>query len=469
MAFVEWIHQLRLRVATKFASALMAVALLTLAVVISILSLHERRAVAREVAFDLQVEADALAPILAETWTQGGEAHARAVMRALEAAHPEVTIHLDAGAPTAAAPNERYVARAPIDLHAEGAPKWLVLERSASPPSSMLAPAVETFALASLPLAIVAAVLSYALGEWLVGAPLERVTALMRGIGSGDLKLRLPVRGSAEIAALKREVNAMADKLEAARETARREEARRLEAVERLRHVDRLKTVGTLAAGVAHEVGTPLNVILIEAQNIGKAATDPERVARGAVVIREQAARMTKIVRQLLDFARRRKPAREPHGATALATSAAALLESLARTRGCSVEVVTEGPPKVVDVDGAAMQQVLTNLLMNAFDAMAPSGGAVEVRVSNVARPAPAEETSREWVRIAVSDSGSGMDEETRVRVFEPFFTTKQVGAGTGLGLAVALGIIEDHGGFIEVESSPGSGTTFLVYLPSSA
>jgi signal transduction histidine kinase len=243
---------------------------------------------------------------------------------------------------------------------------------------------------------------------------------------------------------------------------------RRIAALEHLRHTDRLTTMGQLASGVAHELGTPLNVIALRAKMV-ESAGDGE-VAASARIIDEQATRMTGIIRQLLDFSRRHGPR----------LCLVRLRDVVARTLDLLAPVLAKSPVQV-DVHGAAepllvradenqMQQVLTNVIMNAMQAM-PGGGRLGIRlVSRHGRGAGApENTTTDWAGIAVEDQGAGIAREHLGQIFEPFFTTKGVGEGTGLGLAVAYGIVQEHGGWIEVASEVGRGSRFTVWLARAA
>ncbi len=181
---------------------------------------------------------------------------------------------------------------------------------------------------------------------------------------------------------------------------------------------------------------------------------------------------MTKLIRQLLDFAR---PPRAPHRAAQHVGRSARASASWSRTIARKANVELEPPPfddaLVVAADDGQLTQVLTNLVVNAIQAMPAGGGKVSMSARIVDKSAPpyVGSASRRWMAIDVSDTGSGMDEATRERIFEPFFTTKQVGEGTGLGLSVSWGIVREHGGWIDVRSKPGQGATFTVYLPEGA
>lgn len=223
-----------------------------------------------------------------------------------------------------------------------------------------------------------------------------------------------------------------------------------------MRRTDRLATVGQLAAGLAHEVGTPLGVIAGRAQMIASGEVVEREALDSARIVAEQAKRISGIVRQLLDFARKRPPEMTSVDLRALARSTAELLEPMARKQGVSVELAPEEPTGRARGDAGQLQQVLTNLVVNAVQAT-PRGKKVELAVR------PAEDR---WVEVVVRDQGSGISPEVRDHVFEPFFTTKDVGEGTGLGLSVAHGIVEEHGGMIEVDTEVGQGSCFTIRLP---
>jgi signal transduction histidine kinase len=176
---------------------------------------------------------------------------------------------------------------------------------------------------------------------------------------------------------------------------------------------------------------------------------------------------MTKIIRQLLDFARPRPPKKARTDVLALARAIEALLRPMARKRKVEVAIDPGTGPAEVEVDAGQIQQVLTNLTVNAIHAM-PNGGTARISARNVTARSPADRGGKEggFLRIDIEDQGVGISDESKVHLFEPFFTTKGVGEGTGLGLSVSLGIVREHGGWIDVESSVGKGSKFSVYLP---
>ncbi|HEX5748149.1 MAG TPA: HAMP domain-containing sensor histidine kinase [Archangium sp.] len=308
-----------------------------------------------------------------------------------------------------------------------------------------------------------------AMGHQLVGRPVEQLVELTRRIGQGDLEARVHLRQKDELATLADAMNQMASGLAAARAQVAAETAARLATLEHLRHADRLGTVGKLASGVAHELGTPLNVVLGRAKMIASGEAEGDETRECAHIITQQVQHMTGIIRQLLDFARRREPQRAPEDLAELVARTLRLLHPMATRRGILLASEAEGPLRL-EVDGGQIQQALTNLVVNGIHAM-KRPGTLRVRLGHARALPPVElgGPEAEWVRVDVMDEGEGISPETLPRVFEPFFTTKDVGEGTGLGLSVSYGLIRDHGGWISVSSEPGRGSCFSIFLPPEA
>ena len=308
-----------------------------------------------------------------------------------------------------------------------------------------------------------------AMGHRLVGRPVEQLVVLARRIGQGDLEARVHLRQKNELATLADAMNQMASGLAAARAQVAAETAARLATLEHLRHADRLGTVGKLASGVAHELGTPLNVVLGRAKMIASGEAEGDETRECAHIITQQVQHMTGIIRQLLDFARRRTPQRAPEDLAALVAHTLRLLHPMATRRGIILASEAEGPLQL-EVDAGQLQQALTNLVVNGIQAM-KRPGTLRVRLGRARALPPVElgGPEAEWVRLDVMDEGEGISPETLPRVFEPFFTTKDVGEGTGLGLSVSYGLIRDHGGWISVSSEPGRGSCFSIFLPPEA
>jgi PAS domain S-box-containing protein len=230
-------------------------------------------------------------------------------------------------------------------------------------------------------------------------------------------------------------------------------ERKRLE--EQLRRTERVAELGTVASGMAHEIGTPMNVILGRAEYLMKRTND-ETLKKGLQTIISQVERITRVMNQLLSFARRRPPERRSLNLRDIVEGALDMFHDRLARRRIKVEMDFEAACPPVHADADQMNQVLINLLMNAIDAM-PDGGRIRIAAR------PVEPNAVEWT---IADTGSGIPSDTLAKVFDPFFTTKEFGAGTGLGLTVVKGIMEEHGGEISVESEVGKGTTFKMILP---
>ena len=320
-----------------------------------------------------------------------------------------------------------------------------------------------------LALTAVGCLVAAAAGARLVGRPTARLIDLARRIGAGDLRARVEGLPHDELEELGDALNTMAGRLEAARQQVELEASARAEAEAQLRHSDRLATAGRLAAGVAHELGTPLNVVAGRAKILATRELGPVEVRENARIMAEQAVRMTGTIRQLLDFTRRGPAPSGSHVAHDLRRVVERVVELLASTAGRTrVELRSRLPEDEVlaMVDPGQLEQVLTNLVMNAVQAT-PGGGQVELEVGRGAGVLAPRGAPRPCVFVRVRDHGQGILPEHLPHLFEPFFTTKDVGEGTGLGLSVAHGIVTDHGGRIEVTSAPGAGSTFTVWLPA--
>jgi two-component system NtrC family sensor kinase len=306
------------------------------------------------------------------------------------------------------------------------------------------------------------------LGVAMVGRPIRALVEQARRIGTGDLEGRAPVMRRDEIGELAVEMNAMAARLGAARDTLAAETNARLGALNQLRHADRLATVGKLASGVAHELGTPLNVVAGRAKMIRTSTEATETVKKNARIVEEQADRMVRIIRQLLDFARAGQTSNERYEPRRLAEKTLALLQPDADRHGVRLELVAPENLPELEGDAGQIQQVLTNLVVNAIHAM-KDPGAVTLSLEVCLHHGGQNAEPLPYLVLGVADEGVGMTPDVAARVFEPFFTTKDVGEGTGLGLSVAFGIVEEHGGFLNVETVPGRGSRFSVYLPLPA
>lgn len=292
-----------------------------------------------------------------------------------------------------------------------------------------------------------------------VGRPLAALAEMARRVGRGDYSQRVHFPRADELQDLAEAMNRMSGDLGEARVRLESETKSKIAAIEQLRHADRLVTVGQLAAGVAHELGTPLNVIsghakmIVTGEVTGPEAEDSARIAL------EQTQRMTNIVRQLLDFSRRRPAQRTQVSIADIAATTVHMLTNVAQKKEVTLTLDVRDKSLVGLLDLVQLQQALTNLVMNALQAV-PRHGRVEVVLER--RPPEAGGGAK----ISVSDDGPGIPVEDRGRVFEPFFTTKGVGEGTGLGLAVAIGLVKENGGTIEVDESSYGGARLTMLVP---
>ncbi|MBW7850966.1 MAG: response regulator [Rhodospirillales bacterium] len=228
---------------------------------------------------------------------------------------------------------------------------------------------------------------------------------------------------------------------------------------EQLYHSEKLTALGSLLAGVAHELNNPLSVVVGQATLLEETAPDPRTAARGQK-IRAAADRCAKIVKTFLAMARRRQPERAAVDLNEVVRSALELVGYGLHTADIKVELdLAEGIPDIW-ADPDQLNQVMTNLLVNAQHALLDVAEPRRLKVTTSADP------SAGHLRVVVSDNGPGVPPEMRSRIFEPFFTTKPMGIGTGVGLSVCHGVVEAHGGTVSVEDEPGGGARFVVTLP---
>lgn len=331
------------------------------------------------------------------------------------------------------------------------------------------ATAIRVAAFTALAVFVCALVVALA-GVVIVGRPLHGIIAHTRKIGAGDFNAVLDFHPHGELGELVEGINEMSAELRRGQEALRRETEARIEALEQLRHADRLQTVGRLASGVAHELGTPLNVVSGRASLIASEKTVSPEIVEGAQIIRAQCERMTKTIRQLLDFARRRSPRRQSTDLRAIADQSIKMLAPLALKRRSKLELSGADAPLNASVDAGQIEQVLTNLVVNGLDAM-DNGGTLTVETGRRPARPPADHVGDEgeYYYVSVRDEGAGIAPDDLPHIFEPFFTTKEVGSGTGLGLSIAYGIIQEHGGWIDVTSKRHEGSCFTVYLPAES
>jgi signal transduction histidine kinase len=232
------------------------------------------------------------------------------------------------------------------------------------------------------------------------------------------------------------------------------------ERTERLLQSEKVATMGSLLAGVAHELNNPLAVVMGQAMLLRESAANSPFAAR-ADRIHAASERCARIVKNFLALARSRPPERGPVAFDGVVTQAVELLAYELRTSSVEVEVHLSESVPVFQADGHQLHQVIVNLLANAHHAMRQTSGLRRITLATGFDAATAR------VRLTITDTGPGIPPELQAKIFEPFFTTKPPGEGTGLGLSLCRGIVEEHGGTLTVESQPGHGATFIMTLPA--
>jgi signal transduction histidine kinase len=222
-------------------------------------------------------------------------------------------------------------------------------------------------------------------------------------------------------------------------------------------HTEKLSALGRMAAGIAHEINNPLAGILLFSSRMRKKVTEEGPIKEGLDVIVQETQRCKGIIQDLLEFSRDKEPEKAEASINDIIEKALSILENELRLHHISVEKNLSGgmPPILLDVN--LMQQVFVNLLINAVEAIQENG---EIRIQSYVN------SSRKIVGVGVADTGGGIPPDDMVKIFEPFFSTKK--NGTGLGLAVSYGIVQKHGGNIQVSSRLGEGTQFTVEIPVS-
>ena len=241
-------------------------------------------------------------------------------------------------------------------------------------------------------------------------------------------------------------------------ELGNRMEAQR-KAENRLVQAAKLAAVGEMAAGIAHELNNPLTSVTGFAELALEDMPQESQTRKDLELVMREAHRARDVVRRLLDFARQSESTRARASLNEVVEDVVALSRHLIHTSGVELRITPDDNLPWVSMDANQMKQVLLNLVHNSLQAM-PNGGEMEIATKSSRR------NDREWAVVSIRDTGVGIPQPEQARIFEPFFTTKGDQGGTGLGLSVTYGIVTDHGGQIDVESEPGAGSKFTVWLP---
>jgi len=298
--------------------------------------------------------------------------------------------------------------------------------------------------------------------------PLNNLMTQAKRIGQGDLTANNAIVGNDELTEMAETMNDMCSRLLIAKEKINFEYDARLKTLEQLRHTERLSSFGVLSAEIAHELGTPLNVVDGRAKMILNEDLPDDEIKDCAAIIKNQAERMTVIIRQLLDFTRHPKQKTSTDDISFHIKQVFQLLYPMAAKHRVFFSLNKDEDTQVtLTADFSQLQQVLVNLLMNAIQAM-PNGGKADVILSNkfLSHSSGEDRIKNRYLIIKIEDEGEGIRQENFKHIFTPFFTTKTIGTGTGLGLSIAHGIVEENGGWIDIENNVATGACFTVYLP---
>lgn len=290
-----------------------------------------------------------------------------------------------------------------------------------------------------------------------VTQPLAQLHQRVSELDAVDGGERKPDRDEVEL--ISEEFKRLGSELAGARTRLIEETQRKLQLERRLLHTDKLATIGTLASGFAHEIGTPLGVIRGRAEFLLTKRPDEGKVAEGLRIIVDQIDQIAKMVRMLLELGRRRESIRTAADVRSIVNRTVQLLETEAVHRGVTVSTELGSAPLIVDCDPDQLQQVFVNLEVNALDAMGDSGGSLHIT--------SVTDGGAGTIGLRFEDSGPGVPDAIRERIFDPFFTTKDPGKGTGMGLAVSQTIVADHDGELTLEQN-SHGARFVVTLPAS-
>lgn len=301
---------------------------------------------------------------------------------------------------------------------------------------------------------------------WLyIGWPLKRLIDGMGRIRNGDfspLQLKNP---HDEIGQLSLAFNDMATELETAQRKLKEEAQSRLHVQTALQEADKMIIIGQLSAGLAHEIGSPLQILKGRGEHLLQCANRPEEVERHARILVAQTGRITRIVQQLLEFSRRKPTHFVDCDLRIPVNSVLNLLEYEAARKQVELSFNVEGSPPRVYADSDGIQQIVLNLITNALTATA-AGGHIVVTLTSAKFTSNFKSVEVDAVQLSVGDDGYGMSQDVLEHLFEPFFTTRHKQGGVGLGLAVTHAIVTAHHGVIKAESTPGQGSVVTLILP---
>ena len=310
----------------------------------------------------------------------------------------------------------------------------------------------------------------------LVYVPLRDLETGAQRLSAGDLDQAIPVRSGDEFGKLASSFNTMTDALRMSRAElqdwghtleqkvqSRTQELRRAQA-ETMRG-EKLASVGLLASGVAHELNNPLTGILTFSHLLRQKMPDKSVDAEDMDLVIRETKRCAAIIKRLLDFAREKHPEKKFTDLNQVIDDTVRIVERPAHLRDIDITVDLDRTLPPIWIDADQIKQVVMNMLVNAQHAVEEKG-TITISTRRAQDPRAGASEEKPMVAISIVDTGCGIPEKNLKRIFDPFFTSKDVGKGTGLGLSVSHGIVEAHGGLIDVQSKVGEGSTFRVFLP---
>jgi len=323
-----------------------------------------------------------------------------------------------------------------------------------------LAGLVQKFVIFILLTAFLLGILIYLISRWSISLPIAKLKEASEKLGHGDLGLRIEKSGVRELDDLIEEFNRMAYNIEQQHRKREQLFSEKITLEKTLRHTDKLASIGQLASGLAHEIGTPLNVISGRGEHLLKKMTADHPEARNLKIIIRQSERITKIMQQLLAFARKPAAQFDNISLERVINEAFSLCQLRQRKAHPQIQLELDLPVKDMVADEDGIRQLFVNLMLNSFHVM-QSGGRIRIQ-SRLDR-----ENDKETI-IIYEDDGPGISPDKKDRIFDPFFTTKDVGEGTGLGLFIVTNIVQEHQGRIELDYAFANGARFIIHFPHS-
>jgi two-component system, NtrC family, sensor kinase len=303
-------------------------------------------------------------------------------------------------------------------------------------------------------------VLIYLITRWNILLPIAKLKEASEKLGRGDLGLRIEKSGVTELDDLIEEFNRMAYNIEQQNNTQKQLFTEKINLEKTLRHTDKLASIGQLSSGLAHEIGTPLNVISGRAEHLLHKLPEEDPGRKNLKIIIRQSERITKTMQQLLAFSRKPAAHFNKISLEKIVQEAFSLCRMKQRKTDPQIKIVVNLLEKNIMADEDGLRQLFVNLMLNSFHVL-QDGGTIQVHSSLA--PQNAQE-----IMITYEDDGPGIPLDKKERIFDPFFTTKDVGEGTGLGLFMVTNIVQEHQGRIVLDTLSTEGTKFNIYFPQS-